>query len=102
VLLHCARELKGQLAAERLLSRGHKLEVEVARCIVLKGQMRARIDELTTLLLSAAAANTLPLLAEDRLPAGRQQQPHHHHHREGGGGGGGGGWMDSGPWSPRA
>ena len=71
--------------------------MELARRITLKGQMRAQIDELTTLLLSAAAADAPLSLADDRPPAGRQQQLHHHHHQEGGGGGGGGGVV--GLWS---
>ncbi len=102
MLLHGVRELEGQLAAERLLSRGRELEGEVVRRIALKGRMRTQIDKLTTLLSSKAAADGPPPSADDRPPAGQQQQPHHHHHREGGGGGGGGGWTDSGPWFPQA
>ena len=91
MLLHRVRELEGQLVAEHLLSRGRKLDGEVARRIALKGRMRAQIDKLTTLLLSVAATDAPPPSADDRPPGGRQQQLHHHHHREGGGGGGGGG-----------
>ena len=65
MLLHRMHELEGQLAAERLLSRGRKLEGEVVRPIALKGRMRARINELVTLLLSADAADALPPLADD-------------------------------------
>ena len=57
MLLHHVRELEGQLAAERLLLRGHELEGEVARPITLKGRMRVRINELTMLILSVAAAD---------------------------------------------
>ena len=77
----------------------HELKGEVARRIALKGpRMCAQIYELTTLLLSVAAADAPSPSADDRPPAWRQQQPHHHNHREGGGGGGGGGGMD-GLWS---